>query len=296
MVGKMKPQLIRIQIMSKFYFLIFLLFALIVLFSCDNDQKNRTDALRKSRKEQKELFNQRANQHNARLDRELVQKMVEGENNKCPQVMGGGMMITEVSLEDSAMAIYCDCQNPNMIKALNNGLKDDIRQSILLSICQNNDDVKKMKLLKKTHTGIAYFFITPDKKKKHLIYLSPEELPVVIPSRQTVDSLTRVMFLNNLNADLPETIGHGMIQQRAILNGNDIIIMIECDESLIDMDKLSNMNQQNKQAMLEAMHTDEQGRAFFNAVRGLNCNIIYSYYGNSSNKKTDIIFLKNELN
>lgn len=281
--------------MTKSYLFIFLLFALIVLFSCDNDQKKRTDALRQARKEQKEMLNQRANQHNANLDRELVQKMVDGENSKCPQVMGSGMMITEVSLEDSAMAIYCDCQNPNMLKALSNGLKDDIRQSILLSICQNDDDVKKMKLLKKTDTGIAYYFMTPDKNQKHLIYLSPEELPVVIPSQQTVDSITRVMFLNNINADLPATIGQGMVQKKAMLDDDDIILMIECDESVIDMDKLINMNRQNKQAMLEAMHSDEQGRAFFNAVKGLNCNIIYRYYGNNSNKKTDIKFLKNEL-
>ena len=49
-------------------------------------------------KEQKEMLNQRANQHNARMDRQLVQNMVDGENSKCPQVMGGGMMITEVAL------------------------------------------------------------------------------------------------------------------------------------------------------------------------------------------------------
>ncbi len=272
-----------------------LLCSFILFFSCDNDQKKRTEALRQTRKEQKEKLNQRANQHYANLDRELVQKMVDGENSKCPQVMGGGMMITEVSLEDSVMAIYCDCQNPNMVKALNNGLKDDIRQSILLSVCQNDDDVKKMKLLKKTDTGIAYYFLTPDKKQKHLIYLSPEELPMGIPSQQTVDSITRVMFLNNLNADLPATIGQGMVQKKASLDGDDIILMIECDESVIDMDKLINMNRQNKQAMLEAMHSDEQGRAFFNAVKGLNCNIIYRYYGNNSKKKTDIKFLKNEL-
>jgi hypothetical protein len=153
-----------------------------------------------------------------------------------------------------------------------------------------------MKLLKKTGTGIAYFFITPDKQQKHLIYLSPEELPLEIPSKHTVDSLTRVMFINNLNADLPESIGKGMVQQKAVLQGNDIVLLISCDETIIDMDKLISMNRQNKQAMLEAMRDDEQGRAFFNAVRGLNCNIIYRYYGNSSNKKTDIIFLKNELN
>ena len=273
-----------------------LFFAFIVFLSCDNDQKKRTNALRQTRKEQKEMLNQRANQHNARMDRQLVQDMVDGENSKCPQVMGGGMMITEVALNDSAMVIYCDCQNPNMIKALNNGLKDDIRQSILLSLCQNDDDVKKMKLLKKTGTGIAYFFLTHDKQQKHLIYLNPEELPQQIPSQQTVDSLTRVMFLNNLNADLPESIGKGMVQQKAILQGNDIILMISCDETIIDMDKLISLNSQNKQAMLEAMQDDEQGRAFFNAVKGLNCNIIYRYYGNSSNKKTDIIFLKNEFN
>ena len=273
-----------------------LFLAFILFFSCENDQKKRTDALRQTRKEQKEQFNQRANQHNARLDRELIQKMVDGENNKCPQVMGGGMMITKVTLEDSVMAIYCDCQNPNMVKALNNGLKDDIRQSILLSICQNDDDVKKMKMLKKSDIGIAYFFITPDKKQKHLIYLSPEELPMMIPSQQTVDSLTRVMFLNNLNADLPMIIGKGMVQQKAILNGDDIILMISCDESLIEMDKLIAMNQQNKQAMIDAMRTDKQGMAFLNAVKGLNCNIIYRYYGDSSNKNTDIKFLKNELN
>ena len=86
-----------------------------------------------------------------------------------------------------------------------------------------------------------------------------------------------------------------MVQKKASLDGDDIILMIECDESVIDMDKLINMNRQNKQAMLEAMHSDEQGRAFFNAVKGLNCNIIYRYYGNNSNKKTDIKFLKNEL-
>lgn len=272
-----------------------IIFFLLTMVACDGSQSRQTDLTRKRRKEKNELRNQAVIEKNEQIDAELLKKMVENENAQCPKNVGSGIVVESVVLKDTAMIVSCRCENQNLLNAFNTGLKEDIRQSIILSICQNENDVKRMQLLRKTNTGIVYVFDDDKANQKTMMSIPPEELPDSIPSEQTIQKISRQLFVNNLNSDLPQQIGQGMIQQRAVLEADNIVLFIACDEDVIDMGRLKDTIKENKANMLTAMKSDSEGKSFLNAVSSFNCNIIYRYYGSKSKKTVDIQILKSEM-
>ena len=264
--------------------------------ACDSSQSKQTELARKRRREKNEARNKAVIQKNEQIDMQLLMKMVENEKAQCPKDVGGGMVVEDVELKDTAMIIYCECKNHNMMKALDSGLKDDVRNSIVLSICQNENDLKRIKLLRKTNTSIVYLFINDSRNQSHEMIITPDEMPDSIPSEKTVNDFTRKMFVNNLNVDLPQQMNQAMVQQKASVEADNIVLHIICDEDFVDMDRLKASVKESKKNMLEAMKNDPEGLAFIKAVQGIQCNVIYRYRGNKSNKIVDIVIYNKEMN
>lgn len=281
--------------MKHFVFTFIIPIMALFLLACDGSQGSQTELARKRRREKNEARNEAIVKKNEQIDLELLRQMVENEKAQCPKDVGSGITVQDVELKDSAMCVTCKCQNRNLLNAMDSGLKDDVRESIILSVCQNDNDIKRIQILKKTKTSIIYLFKNYAGKSEQKIVIPPEELPDSIPSEQMVRDVTRKMFVNNLNLDLPMQISDAMIQQKALINGDDIILLIQCDESMIDMDRMKMSANENKKNMLAAMKNDKEGMTFLNTVDALGCNIIYRYCGDKSKKTVDIIILKNEM-
>ena len=273
-----------------------LLLLALFLTGCDGSQNKQTDLARKRRKEKNEKRNEAIIRKNEQIDIDLLRQMVENEKKMCPKDVGAGITVEDVELKDTAMIIRCECRNENFLKALDSDLKDDVRKSITLSICQNENDVKRMRLLKKTNTAIVYLFNDDTKKQSYTLSIPADQLPDSIPSPKIVEHMARTMFVNNLNSDLPQKISNVMTQQKAELLGDDVVISIVCDEDVVDMDKVKETAKENKRTMLQAMKNDPEGTAFLKTVEGLNCNIVYRYQGSQSGKTVDIAITKNDMN
>ena len=273
----------------------FTLFLFFLLYSCGNNQKNQTDLIRQRRKERREFQNDSINNKNAQVDKELLLKIIESENNHCPQDAGIGITIKGINLVDSEMIINCLYDNNVFQKTLSGSLKDDIKQCIIFSLCKNDDDIKKMKLLKRTHTSLVYLFQTNNNRNNIKLVISPNELPEAIPSLDEIENSTRNLFVNRLNMDLPQTINRGMIQKAVKNEGDDIVLYIECDENILNMDNLISLKDDNKAAILHAMKHDDEGNILLNTINSLNCCLVYRYYGNKSNKTADIRFTKSDI-
>lgn len=263
--------------------------------SCDNNPGKQAEKARIRRKEKNEAKNEAIIKKNEQIDLQVLNQMVDNENANCPKDVGAGIMVQSVTLQDKMMVVNCICTNEKIIKAVQGGLREDVRQSILLSLCQTEDDLKRMRLLRKTHTDISYQFNSADGVRLPQMIIHANELPQEIPSQEKVDSLTRVMFLNNLNADLPQNISDAMIQEKAVLEEDNIVLYVKCDEDIIDVNMMIQKKNENKIDMLNVMRADTEGMSFLNSVRRLDCNIIYRYYGDKSQKRVDIKILKNEM-
>ncbi len=270
--------------------------ALTLLTACDGSQSSQTELARKRRREKNEARNEAVIRKNEQIDIELLKKMIDNENQQCPKDVGGGILVNKVELKDTAMVVSCECENENLMRALDSDMKDDIKKSILCSICQNDDDLSRMKLLKKTNTSIVYLFINNDGTQTHEMVLQAHELPDSVPSEQTTKELTRKLFISNLNVDLPQQIDKAMTQQKAVLEGDNIILLIICNEDVVDMDAMKGSVRESKNNMMKAMRSDPESKTFLKTVKGIDCNIIYRYKGNKSGKTVDIKILKNELN
>ncbi|MCD8387421.1 MAG: hypothetical protein LUD17_11100 [Bacteroidales bacterium] len=133
---------------------------------------------------------------------------------------------------------------------------------------------------------------TPENKKK----LEEPKKSTPTPSKSAQEEALEKLesLLKEANSYFPIEAGNGTIIVRAYMSGNYVMYQVECDENIVDMNKLEENKAQSKRDILNTLKAESYGE-MKKVCKIANKGIAYTYVGDTSGQKVIIYISASEL-
>lgn len=231
-------------------------------------------------------------------------RMIERADRDCPipAAMGKGA-VTGIKLEEGFVTYYLS-YDPDFLNLLSRlGNEDKVKQAILMCfLCINaqgsNQGDLVMDLLIRFDYGLRVV-ITQSANGKYDFRASVDDIKALRekynlnPHEALYNLLT--ISIEAERASLPMELDEGLWLTDYKLEGDNIVVCLQIDESLYSIDEMSSNKDLIKEAMFEEGLKNPESKALLDMCKVSHSGLKYSYTGNRSRRTIDIELTSSEI-
>ncbi|MBR6919173.1 MAG: hypothetical protein IKN37_02445, partial [Bacteroidales bacterium] len=127
-------------------------------------------------------------------------------------------------------------------------------------------------------------------------FITAEEIKSNRPGTDADPEVLLKSIYDNLKLQIPIDMGNGLTVKDALLDENSFIYIYECDESVIDIDKLNENLSEMKRMILAEFSVDIAAQKLSELIKATNRRLVYKYVGSSSGKSVVVSIGPEEFN
>ena len=128
------------------------------------------------------------------------------------------------------------------------------------------------------------------------LVITAEEIKSNRPGTDADPEVLLKSIYDNLKLQIPIDMGNGLTVKDALLDENSFIYIYECDESVIDIDKLNENLSEMKRMILAEFSVDIAAQKLSELIKATNRRLVYKYVGSSSGKTVVVSIGPEEFN
>lgn len=224
-------------------------------------------------------------------------------NRNCPiPVALGNGAVTAIHLENGFLTYYLSYDNPfyNLMSGVD---QEKVKDALLMCfLCLNgqggNQGDVLMDKLAEENFGLK-IIISSSAKGKFECSATVNEIQSLrkrfeLDPHEALYSLLS-MSMEAERANLPMQIEEGITMTDYSLDGENIVITAEMDESLYSIDELNNNINAVKNSMIENGVKDADSKALFDLCKVSHTGLVYRYVGNHTHKQCDVVICSDEI-
>lgn len=223
-------------------------------------------------------------------------------NRNCPiPVALGNGAVTAIHLENGFLTYYLSYDNPfyNLMSVDQEKVKDAL---LMCFLCLNgqggNQGNVLMDKLVEENFGLK-IVISSSAKGKFECSATVNEIQSLrkrfeLDPHEALYSLLS-MSMEAERANLPMQIEEGITMTDYSLDGENIVITAEMDESLYSIDELNKNINAVKNSMIENGVNDADSKALFDMCKVSHTGLVYRYVGNHTHKQCNIVISSDEI-
>lgn len=224
-------------------------------------------------------------------------------NRDCPiPVALGNGAVTAIHLENGFLTYYLSYDNPfyNLMSSLDS---EKVKDALLMCfLCLNGQDGNQgnalIDKLVKENCGLK-IVISRSAKGKFEYSATVDEIQTLrkrfeLDPHEALYSLLS-MSMEAERANLPMQIEEGIMMIDYSLEGENIVITAEMDESLYSIDELNKNINAVKSSMIENGVNDADSKALFDMCKVSHTGLVYRYVGNHTHKQCNIVISRDEI-
>lgn len=224
-------------------------------------------------------------------------------NRDCPiPVALGNGAVTAIHLENGFLTYYLSYDNPfyNLMSSLDS---EKVKDALLMCfLCLNGQDGNQgnalIDKLVKENCGLK-IVISRSAKGKFEYSATVDEIQTLrkrfeLDPHEALYSLLS-MSMEAEGANLPMQIEEGIMMIDYSLDGENIVITAEMDESLYSIDELNKNINAVKSSMIENGVNDADSKALFDMCKVSHTGLVYRYVGNHTHKQCNIVISRDEI-
>lgn len=224
-------------------------------------------------------------------------------NRNCPiPVALGNGAVTAIHLENGFLTYYLAYDNPfyNLVSSVD---QEKVKEALLMCfLCLNGQggnqgDVLMDKLVEENF-GLK-IIISSSAKGKFECSATMNEIQSLrkrfeLDPHEALYSLLS-MSMEAERANLPMQIEEGIRMTNYSLDGENIVITAEMDESLYSIDELNKNINAVKNSMIENGVKDADSKALLDLCKVSHTGLVYRYVGNNTHKQCNIVISSDEI-
>jgi hypothetical protein len=224
-------------------------------------------------------------------------------NRNCPiPVALGNGAVTAIHLENEFLTYYLSYDNPfyNLMSSVD---PEKVKDALLMCfLCLNgqggNQGNVLMDKLVEENCGLKVV-ISSSAKGKFECSATVNEIQSLrkrfeLDPHEALYSLLS-MSMEAERANLPMQIEEGITMTDYSLDGENIVITAEMDESLYSIDELNKNINAVKNSMIENGVNDADSKALFDMCKVSHTGLVYRYVGNHTHKQCNIVISSDEI-
>jgi hypothetical protein len=224
-------------------------------------------------------------------------------NRNCPiPIALGNGAVTAIHLENGFLTYYLSYDNPfyNLMSSVD---PEKVKDALLMCfLCLNGQggnqgDVLMDKLVEENF-GLK-IIISSSAKGKFECSATVNEIQSLrkrfeLDPHEALYSLLS-MSMEAERANLPMQIEEGITMTDYSLDGENIVITAEMDESLYSIDELNKNINAVKNSMIENGVNDADSKALFDMCKVSHTGLVYRYVGNHTQKQCNVVICSDEI-
>lgn len=224
-------------------------------------------------------------------------------NRDCPipVALGNGAVIA-IHLENGVLTYYLSYDNPfyNLMSSVDS---EKVKDALLMCfLCLNGQGGNQGNALidkfVKENCGLK-IVISSSAKGKFEYSATVDEIQTLrkrfeLDPHKALYSLLS-MSMEAERANLPMQIEEGIMMIDYSLDGENIVITAEMDESLYSIDELNKNINAVKSSMIENGVNDADSKALFDMCKVSHTGLVYRYVGNHTHKQCNIVISRDEI-
>ena len=224
-------------------------------------------------------------------------------NRNCPiPIALGNGAVTDIHLENGFLTYYLSYDNPfyNLMSSVDS---EKVKDALLMCfLCLNgqggNQGNVLMDKLVEENCGLK-IVISNSAKGKFECSATVNEIQS-LRKRFELDPHEALYSLLTMNmeaerANLPMQIEEGITMTDYSLDGENIVITAEMDESLYSIDELNKNINAVKNSMIENGVNDADSKALFDMCKVSHTGLVYRYVGNQTHKQCNVVICSDEI-
>lgn len=224
-------------------------------------------------------------------------------NRNCPiPVALGNGAVTAIHLENGFLTYYLSYDNP-FYNLMNSVDPEKVKEALLMCfLCLNgqggNQGNVLMDKLVEENCGLKVV-ISSSAKGKFECSATVNEIQSLrkrfeLDPHEALYSLLS-MSMEVERANLPMQIEEGITMIDYSLDGENIVITAEMDESLYSIDELNKNINAVKNSMIENGVKDADSKALLDLCKISHTGLVYRYVGNHTHKQCDVVICSDEI-
>lgn len=250
-------------------------------------------------------------------DKKLLEKTVEGVNEKCPIVVNPEIQIAKLELEEDYLTYYFDYSEQSYMlpDEIDASLKKELANQILNAISRFSGEEKEiLDLLLKKEMGLKFVMDFKRSKKQITVKFTAKEIRSKLNSAdnasddssadeesETSSSLATLKSSVETGKNLlPMDLGNGITMTDMYLSNGSLYYIYEVDENQVPLASWNDEVIANvKAAIINELKTSAQGDAantqLIHLCSQTGTDIVYRYRGDQTGIEHDITVGSNEL-
>ena len=250
-------------------------------------------------------------------DKKLLEKTVEGVNEKCPIVVSPEIQIAKLELEEDYLTYYFDYSEQSYMlpDEIDASLKKELANQILNAISRFSGEEKEiLDLLLKKEMGLKFVMDFKRSKKQITVKFTAKEIRSKLNSAdnasddssadeesETSSSLATLKSSVETGKNLlPMDLGNGITMTDMYLSNGSLYYIYEVDENQVPLASWNDEVIANvKAAIINELKTSAQGDAsntqLIHLCSQTGTDIVYRYKGDQTGIEYDITVGSNEL-
>ena len=250
-------------------------------------------------------------------DKKLLEKTVEGVNEKCPIVVSPEIQIAKLELEEDYLTYYFDYSEQSYMlpDEIDASLKKELANQILNAISRFSGEEKEiLDLLLKKEMGLKFVMDFKRSKKQITVKFTAKEIRSKLNSAdnasddssadeesETSSNLATLKFSVETGKKLlPMDLGNGITMTDMYLSNGSLYYIYEVDENQVPLASWNDEVIANvKAAIINELKTGAQGDAsnaqLIHLCSQTGTDIVYRYKGDQTGIEYDITVGSNEF-
>ena len=229
-------------------------------------------------------------------DKEL-KRAVKEMAKVCPLQMGSFMSIENMKYSHKTLTITYGIATGLMNFDSLRANEAVLRNHMLLGFAnQQNESFKKIiDAVIRARADMKLVFIDGKGASFELV-ITAEEIKSNRPGTDADPEVLLKSIYDNLKLQIPIDMGNGLIEKDVLLDANSFILIYECDESVIDIDRLNENLSEVKRMILAELTGNYASHNLSELIKATNRRLVYKYVGSSSGKSVVVSIGPEEFN
>ena len=229
-------------------------------------------------------------------DKEL-KRAVKEMAKVCPLQMGSFMSIENMKYSHKTLTITYGIATGLMNFDSLRANEAVLRNNMLLGFAnQQNESFKKIiDAVIRARADMKLVFIDGKGASFELV-ITAEEIKSNRPGTDADPEVLLKTMLDNLRLQIPIDMGNGLVIKDVLLDENRCIYIYDCDESVIDIDRLNANIPEIKRYIIENFSDNNAAQELSRVIKATNRNLDYKYVGASSGKSVVVSIGPEEFN
>ena len=231
-----------------------------------------------------------------------MKKILKGIDEKCPIPFGSFGEFTSATLDGDNAVFTLSCSEEAMNLDSLQQHEDLVKTGIIQSFATLNDENVQLLMdeLVKADMGITYRFIGKTTGGKLEVNVSADEIKKLKQSSAGSGDPDKLLETNiqMSNVQCPMSMGNGLVMNKVVREGDNVVYVYEVDENLISIDLLKSKEKELVAGLREEVKNSVNDAAmttFLKLCRAAHVGLGYRYVGATSGKTVTFFIPANEI-